>query len=577
MRTNSISKKILASLLAAVSVLSCRPMAAYADDMELSLGGTSASLTQVGGARLQDGVYIISCCSDVLMCLNNQYRRTDGGLVLDNLNYEDNELWILKNTDSGYFTLSPYYAPGYCIAGQDWDCQLFLTKGGASDYNNQWKAVPDGDKYVIVNRASGLAMDSAHGGSHTGNAILNYTVNGFRPAQSWTIGRISEFTNRLDPGSIANLSDGYYSILMKDNQRKNLNVQYASTDGNGTAKLCIDTANGEDNEIFYIQRRSGDMYTISPKNAPGVCVNVWAANPVSGPGNQLTLATYAEGDLCSLWIPCQNSDGTISFMNARTRLFMNAYLNSATDGSPVVAHYFDDTSAGRWHVRSAGSSGGSNAGSSAGYAGYGGVNYRALTSDSRRIAACDKAVQMATILWTSPCTFPAWKSSGGAYNTVTATDGSSATKFIAGKTYQGIPYSMAGRTYDDVKWASLVKSGMTTSSMTGKYYTSRADTTAKGIDCSYLVCTALNAGCGTSINLNTASMLSSSKFQKISRSGMLPGDIFLKSGHVMLFLGRTSGGKYAVIEANASYSRVVYRELSSSSLSAYGSYRYTGF
>ena len=135
---------------------------------------------------------------------------------------------------------------------------------------------------------------------------------------------------------------------------------------------------------------------------------------------------------------------------------------------------------------------------------------------------------------------------------------------------------MAGRTYDDTKWLKLVQSGLTTSLMTGKYYTSKADTTAKGIDCSYLVCTALNAGCGTSINLNTAGMLSSSKFQKISLSQMLPGDIFLKSGHVMFFLGKT-GGKYAVIEANASYSRVVYRELSASGVSGYGCYRYTGF
>ena len=73
-----------------------------------------------------------------------------------------------------------------------------------------------------------------------------------------------------------------------------------------------------------------------------------------------------------------------------------------------------------------------------------------------------------------------------------------------------------------------------------------------------------------------ASMLKSSKFTKINRSQMLPGDIFLKNGHVMFFLGKT-GSKYAVIEANASYSRVVYRELSSSSLSAYGSSRSTGF
>lgn len=211
------------------------------------------------------------------------------------------------------------------------------------------------------------------------------------------------------------------------------------------------------------------------------------------------------------------------------------------------------------------------------YAAYNGVNYRNLTSDSRRIAACDKAVQMSTVLWTAPCSFPTWKSSGGSYNTVTATDGSSGTTFQAGKTYQGIPYSMAGRTYDDIKWVQLLSNGISTGSMTGKHYTSRADTTACGIDCSYLVSVALNTGCGTSINMTTADMLASSKFTKIKRSDMLPGDIFLKKGHVMFFMGKTSNGEYAVIEANASYSRVVYRELTTNQVSSYNSYRYTAF
>ena len=58
---------------------------------------------------------------------------------------------------------------------------------------------------------------------------------------------------------------------------------------------------------------------------------------------------------------------------------------------------------------------------------------------------------------------------------------------------------------------------------------------------------------------------------------MLPGDVFLKSGHVMFYMGLTSSGRYAVIEANADYSRVVYRELTASAVSGYGCYKYTGF
>ena len=88
--------------------------------------------------------------------------------------------------------------------------------------------------------------------------------------------------------------------------------------------------------------------------------------------------------------------------------------------------------------------------------------------------------------------------------------------------------------------------------------------------------TALNTGCGTSTSKNTDQMLSSSLFKQINRSEMLPGDIFLKSGHTMLFLGKV-GSSYAVIEANASESRVVYSVLPSSSLGAYRSYRYTYF
>jgi len=505
------------------------------------------------------------------------------GLVLDSIaNFEKNELWILKpvSSNSVYFTLAPLSHPNYYIAGQRNNVQLRLSKTSTSNPAVQWAAIPDGDRYVLVNRQTGLAMDTANGSSKTGNKVLNYTRNGNQAAQSWSLVRVSESTSAWYPGVKTTIADGTYGILAAGNMGKCVNDKYGSTAGNGTAKVCLDTWNKERWECFVFTNRGSGRYTISPSHATNLCLNVWGADPNAG--NQITLATYRAGDECSLWEIYQQN-GYYSFRNVKTGLWLNLWCNTHTDGQKIVGYYYDGTDAMKWKLQSVSSSSGSGSASASaaqsgsGYAAYTGVNYRNLTSDSRRIAACDEAVRMATVLWKNSCNFPTWKSKSGGYNTVTATDGTSSTKFLAGKTYQGIPYSMAGRTYDDSKWLSLVKNGLSTGTMSGKYYTSRADTTARGIDCSYLVCQALNTGCGTSVSLNTSGMLNSSKFRKIALSQMLPGDIFLKNGHVMFFMGKTASGRYAIIEANAAYSRVVYRELSSSGIGGYGCYRYTGF
>lgn len=350
-------RKACAAALAALTLFACTPFASVAQATGDLDGGLLSAINLeavgAGGASLQDGIYFIACYGDLFSVLNVQYRKVTGGMVLDGLNYEDNELWVLKNVGGSYFTLSPVFAPGYYLAGQLNDTQLRLATG-ASDFNNQWKAIRESDgHYVLVNRKSGLAIDTAHGQSSTGNPVLNYYKNGYREAQSWTLGRVSEFTDRLTPASVTTVSNGLYAFLLKTNQNKCMNVQFNVKAGNGTARMCVDTYNGEENEEFYVTHRGNNCYTISPKSSPNVCLNVWAANPVAG--SQLTLATYQEGDQCSLWIPYKNSDGSISWMNARTHLFLNDYGNSTTDGNPIVSYYFDDTAAGRWVLKAANS------------------------------------------------------------------------------------------------------------------------------------------------------------------------------------------------------------------------------
>ena len=559
-------RRTLCAALAATSLTLCLPVA-RADSSGLSLGAATPSLQAVGTSivSMDTGAYQIYTLNQNTV-VNAQYAKGAGAdIVTDTPSGERNEIWVLKNVGPGaYFTLSPLHASNTLLTSQGYDKGLTLST--ALTDNSRWRALRNSDGSITLQCKNGYVMDTTCGRiDQVGTRVLTYQSNGFAQAQNYWFSRVSESAT-LTPATRVNAFSGTYALMVSEALNKCVNIQYGRTNG---GMAVVDTYNGEAHEVFNLIARRDNLVSIHPSHATEYALS--AGSPI--PGGQASLMKYTGSDQ-NLWEVYRFSNGTYGLRNYHTKLFLDDYCCNTTDGTKIITHSYNGCSAQQYALKAVSTSASP---SSSGYASYTGVNYRALTSNSRRIAACDKAVQMATILWTSPCNFPTWKSSGGAYNTVTATDGTSSTSFRSGKTYQGIPYSMAGRTYDDTRWAQLVRSGLTTSSMTGKYYTSRADTTAKGIDCSYLVCAALNAGCGGSLNLNTSAMLSSSKFAKISRSQMLPGDIFLKRGHVMFFLGKTSGGKYAVVEANASYSRVVYRELSSSSVSAYGCYRYTAF
>lgn len=219
---------------------------------------------------------------------------------------------------------------------------------------------------------------------------------------------------------------------------------------------------------------------------------------------------------------------------------------------------------------------GSNASYFLGYAPYRGLNYKTQTSDKRRIAALNKAKNMATVMWKAAFSFPTWYNSDGKYSTTTATDGTSSKQFLKGKTYIGIPFSMVNHSYDDTAWANLVKNGYSYNSIAASYYSNKYKTTAKGSDCSYFVYLCMLAG-GARVSYQTTYMMYNGKYyKKINMSSLKPGDILLARDHVRLYAGKVNG-KYAVFESTGTGSKTRYALFTPKDLIGYGAYRYKGW
>ncbi len=212
------------------------------------------------------------------------------------------------------------------------------------------------------------------------------------------------------------------------------------------------------------------------------------------------------------------------------------------------------------------------------YAPYRGVDYKKQRLSAARIAALDKAKKMTTIQWTAPCTFPTWASANGSITQAAATDGSSSGKFVKGKVYTGVPYSMIDNNIDDRTWKELLQQKITKASMTGRFGSYPVSGTAKGIDCSHFVYQAIGSAVGfDKISYQPTGMMAGGLYyKKISLGKMKPGDIFLSSGHAMMYVGKT-GGQYAVFEASSVESKCAYHVYGIDYIRTYGCYRYKGF
>lgn len=213
------------------------------------------------------------------------------------------------------------------------------------------------------------------------------------------------------------------------------------------------------------------------------------------------------------------------------------------------------------------------------YAPYKGIRYNNQGISKARKAALDKARKMVTIRWKAPCDFPTWADGNGTFSEAVAEDGTRSRKFLEGKTYTGVPYSMTDHSYDNTAWADLLKNGITKKSMTAKFAQNPKAGTAKGIDCSYFVYQALGSAVGfDKIEYQVTTTMQQSKlYKKIKWNNIKPGDVLVNSNHTMLYVG-TSGNYYGIFEASSYESKCSYKLYPKEYVTSnYDCYKFKGF
>ena len=400
-----------------------------------------------------------------------------------------------------------------------------------------------------------------------------YPISGGYKIAWITEANANRYLSGYSNAGYVNISEGTYKITTALNTGYALDVNNYATFNGGNVEIY--PYHDTNNEKWRITSVGNGYYRITDVNS-GKPLDVSGGGSASGTNVQIWESNNTNAQK---WRFINAGNGYYYIVNANG-CYLDVQNGTVRNGNNVWVYSGNGSNAQKWRltgVTVGQNNSGSNNSNDTTYAPYTGVRYDNIGLSNQRIIALNKAKNMVTIRWKAPADFPTWCSQGGSYNTVKSTDGTQSKKFIKGKTYTGVPYSMKGNSWDDIIWKNNLNS-LTTGKMTGTYYSHGKKTTAHGIDCSYFVYTALRSAV-PSYGLSymcTSEMLKSSSYRKISLSQIKPGDIFLKKGHVMMYVGR-SNGKYAVFEADSNDSKCSYNVYSYGTIKNYGCYKFKGF
>lgn len=498
---------------------------------------------------------------DRVLDINNWSQANGGNLETYQKNNTTNQRFYLQYS-GGYYTIRAQHSGKYlhkANAGQTNDVHQW---SGCGANQTLWAIESAGNGYYYIRSKCGNYLDNSNGSTKLGNNVITYPFNG-SAAQKWKF--VSTSTTNNEKKSVSN---GWYMIQSGNSSDRVLDINNWSQDNGGNLETY--KKNGTTNQIFYLEYHNDGYYTIKAKHSGKY---LHKANS----GHADNVHQWAgSGAMQTLWA-LEPAGNDYYYIRSKSGNYMDNANGSTNLGNNVITYWFNGSNAQKWKFVNPNSTVPTpkpEPSSSISYAPYTGIDYTKQTNSKSRISALKKGQQMVTIKWKSPVTFVTWCGKNGGYNSVTDANGNKpTTSFIKDRTYVGIPYSMKNHSYDDIAWSKFIKTNPSKNSLEASFYGSKKGT-SKGMDCSYFVYLCWKAGGAQISYKNTSSMVSDKKtYVPINKKDMKPGDILLKDGHVMLFVGK-SGKNYAVFEATASGSKTRYKVYTAKEISAYSARKY---
>ena len=297
-------------------------------------GGTNQKwgLKLVGSsARFRDGIYEVSFAQNPALCVGtqNSLMTNDANIQLQTDQDTDNQRFILSYLADGTYLVNNYNSGRTMSAETAKSGANVLQHSNVSGDNQHWILSGSGTgSFYLVNATTGKVLGAASSAAVNGTNLIASDLSGAKSQQ---------FGLTYYPAPAAD--EGTFMIISAESTNWAMHVTDGSRKLNAHVELSKVSSTDANSQKFTLTSTGDGYYTISnvkSKHSLGVFAG-YADNGF----NLHQERTSKGGNLIQKWLVHHNSNGTVSFINAKTG--KTAMSQSTTQTKDMIQSDFSYT------------------------------------------------------------------------------------------------------------------------------------------------------------------------------------------------------------------------------------------